>query len=612
MPSFKHVKTPYKNWVTSGIRLFAAFALIVVLIAPASAKKTLEQSVPSEKVLLQGFDPNSEVVYTILSSDGLISNGRTQTDENGNTALSYAEIDTTGKEYLVYDLKIANNKIEDYVDILIRVDLKTGRIKASGKGLEQFSDISFLASGKTKQTRSDWSGNFTENNIPALMNSAKEQSFEIALYGFSNLDLPNQQQNPAIIKVLSAPDGGGPDSSGVNVFTPSPSGTYPLSTSDTSAINDTIDLIKENYIVAMMLMTEQLSAVVTQQTLILGQFFDAKIQLEVQRTHQQLKAEAVKDYHPSEEMCRIGSYMRSVAKTEDKARADEFAMNEAMIARYNNLNFTSNAEDEGYDVDARLRQFREVYCNVRDNNDGLHYMCEHDQDENTANSTVGAAAPGGVGGVDKLRFNKDIDYYATLSFPKTLDMDFKDGVETEHEEDVLALAKNLYWPNSFLWGSTKKIPEQAVGFLDARRVIALNSMAHSSYTKLASLKASAPVPAASVEPGWAYMKTLMRDFGISDDDIGVLMGERPSYWAQMEVLTKKIYQDPNFYTNLYDKPANVDRISASLDAIKLMQMRDHYNSVLRREMLTSGLLETELVNGNHYSRAGSVLTILGN
>jgi hypothetical protein len=94
--------------------------------------------------------------------------------------------------------------------------------------------------------------------------------------------------------------------------------------------------------------------------------------------------------------------------------------------------------------------------------------------------------------------------------------------------------------------------------------------------------------------GWAHIKTMRREFGLSDDDIVAVMGEKPSYYAQMDALTKKIYQSPNFYTNLYDSTTNIDRINATLDAISLMQQRDHYKTMLRQEMLTSSMLQTEL------------------
>jgi hypothetical protein len=50
---------------------------------------------------------------------------------------------------------------------------------------------------------------------------------------------------------------------------------------------------------AMMLLTQQMSAVAMQQMEILGTFLDAKHELETQRLFQQLAARAHKDYQPS-------------------------------------------------------------------------------------------------------------------------------------------------------------------------------------------------------------------------------------------------------------------------------------------------------------------------
>jgi len=67
---------------------------------------------------------------------------------------------------------------------------------------------------------------------------------------------------------------------------------------------------------AMMLMAEQLTANAIQQVEIIGTFFDAKHQLETQRLFQTLTARAHKDYHPSEELCEVGTASKSLASSE--------------------------------------------------------------------------------------------------------------------------------------------------------------------------------------------------------------------------------------------------------------------------------------------------------
>ena len=68
----------------------------------------------------------------------------------------------------------------------------------------------------------------------------------------------------------------------------------------------------------------------------------------------------------------------------------------------------------------------------------------------------------------------------------------------------------------------------------------------------------------------------------------------------MEVLTKMIYQNPNFYTELLDKPANVALKEVALQAADLMQKRDTYRSLLRSEAIIATMLETALMEEQDY------------
>ena len=72
------------------------------------------------------------------------------------------------------------------------------------------------------------------------------------------------------------------------------------------------------------------------------------------------------------------------------------------------------------------------------------------------------------------------------------------------------------------------------------------------------------------------------------------LGEQPSYYAQLEVLAKKIYQNPDFFAGLYDSPANVARKGVAMKAIELMLDRAIYESQIRQEMLTSVLFSAKL------------------
>ncbi len=344
----------------------------------------------------------------------------------------------------------------------------------------------------------------------------------------------------------------------------------------------------EVYTEALEKMTTAISTVAMHQMLILGTLFDAKSQLETQHVQQELQAIAHKDYHPSDQMCRFGSFVKTVAHTEAKGELDSRALSNILTERMLNVRNSSSSEGPSTDVRARLNKFVTTYCDPKDNNDSLDILCTHSD---------------GVGGSDNARLNKDINFTRTINNALTLDVNFtqaNSGSATVEEEDVIALAKNLYWPEVFTVipeASLRESSQDSAAFqkyLQARRHIAMQNVAQNSYTKVVGMRAKAPADLGN-ENGGAFMKSMMREFGLEDDDIHNLLGDYPSYNAQMDVLTKKIYQSPKFYTNLYDKPANVERIDVSMSAIGLMNARDHYDSVLRREMLISLLVEQALL-----------------
>ena len=93
----------------------------------------------------------------------------------------------------------------------------------------------------------------------------------------------------------------------------------------------------------------------------------------------------------------------------------------------------------------------------------------------------------------------------------------------------------------------------------------------------------------------SYMTSILYELGMEGDAINEMMKGGPSYYAQMEILTKKIYQNPQFYIDLYDKPANVKRKYVALKSVGLMQDWDTLEVKLRTEMLAALLLELGLI-----------------
>lgn len=352
-------------------------------------------------------------------------------------------------------------------------------------------------------------------------------------------------------------------------------------------------LFEMHILPALMLFAEQISAMAMHQVVVIGTFLDAKHQLETQRLFQELTARAHKDYQPSEGMCTFGTNMRSLAASDRNTDLSAMAISNRGLQRELLSADGVSTTGRSSDIVSRLKHFRTVYCNPKDNGNGLELLCPSPQEPE--------------------RINKDINFTETFDAPLTLKMDFTEKGDSDHskrdvspdEEDVFALAANLYahipapaMPMSFLTDEKGNIkPAGAKSYMDIRAIAAKRSVARNSFAAIAAMKSQGEK---EVQP---YLYALMKEMGISDakkdakskSEIEKYLGERPSYHAQMEVMTKKLYQNPSFYTELYDKPANVARKSVSMEAIALMQKRDMYRSLLRSEAILSVMLETELM-----------------
>ncbi len=394
---------------------------------------------------------------------------------------------------------------------------------------------------------------------------------------------------------------------------------------------------EDNILPAMMLMTNQMTAVAMKQAEMLGMFMDAKHQLETQQVFQKLASRSHKDYMPSTGVCEFGSTARSLAASERKGELTAIVL--AKRSQNRNLGNQNTAAAIGEDSDkkSRLKQFREKFCDPFDNNNGLSYLCEHGNppDHDLTDNTMGDEPPNGIGapqGPDPnapngplrpmerdYRMNKDIDYTRTMDYPWTLDMDMVSTdadpdtgdtpatTLTGDEEDVMALANNLYAQEIFFRPPSLSLELNPDGnykimqknYMDLRSIVAKRSVAENSFNAIAAMKTAGT-------PGSRdYLVAILEQFLPVPDpdsptngtreamlnDLKRMLGRNPSYYAQMEILTKKIFQNPDFYTNLYDTPANVSRKGVAIQAIALMQKFDLYKSYLRNEASLSVLLE---------------------
>lgn len=335
---------------------------------------------------------------------------------------------------------------------------------------------------------------------------------------------------------------------------------------------------------AMTLMTNQMTNVSMQQVKIIGSFFDAKHQLETQRLFQQLMAQAHKDYQPSQGMCDIGTSARGLVASERKTNLTQQVLARRVLDREmrsgDNLTQTLNS-----DLYSRLDLFKKNFCHQNDNANNLNHLCI---DGNAPQATI----------------NKDVDFTRTVDSQLTLNLDFSNnggGEANGDEKAAFALMTNLF-ANKIIQGIGDRVLANGNGdpnanahkYMNLRAVAAKRSVAQNSMTAIIAERA-----AGNEETGHApFVKAALLELGVASEEIGFLLGVNPSYFAQMEVLTKKLYQNPVFYTELYDKPTNVLRKRASIRAIGLMQDRDYFKSQLRSEAVLSVILES-MLNEEH-------------
>lgn len=610
------------------------------------------------RLSLKEFESGTTVAYKINSDGDVLGSGVAQVNSDGILDLAVPKSTGVG-ENIDYELTISDPKNEaEILDLFLGLNKENGDISLKGSGLSSFSSLAVKKGDVTNSLNTDWSGNISSDLEGILRSGTENKNEGMIEMAFRGAGIKSD------ITALGDKK--------IEIF-----------------LGEDLDYgladIRERYGGALNSMTLQLSSAMVLQTRIIGGFIDSSIQLKTQRKLQELHAKAHKDYHPSEQMCRFGTFMRSVAHSEQKSEIDKYVLNRILMNKYLALDNSTTGGGTETDVPAMIRRYADLHCDPRDSGGSAAGICPDPQDTTLTRDELMEAR-------DQL--NKDVDYTRTLAGKLTLDINFVDGFvdDTDHtltndEQNVIAMARHLYFPNAF--DALQEEEMEKTGLMphfDSRSYAAKMNVAHSSFINIVGMKSSAPegqettttqtsptpaplgtgvnteptnngvpqqqtlpntrsapltstLPSETQNPlidptvlppvvvprqlpwgwrpldedaGWAYMKALMMEMGITGIDtngdgdvldaaditvgeqIDEMLGERPSYYAQMEVLTKKIYQTPDFYTNLYDKPANVERIGASIDAIALMNQRDRYETLLRQEMLTALLVEENL------------------
>jgi len=350
--------------------------------------------------------------------------------------------------------------------------------------------------------------------------------------------------------------------------------------------------MKDHVLPAMAMMTNQLSAVSMQHTYAIGRFFDAKHQMETQRVFQQLMAEAHRDYQPSKGICVIGTNVRGLAAAKEKTRVAQTALANRMSARTRKNADSISSAGETSDIASRLDNFKNNYCNVFDNAKGLNWLCQESA-------------------VDFDRRNKDINITDTLYAKQTLVADFVNSTQNSDGEDLLAFTTNLFSSelNPSIARRILATPDgqakaEAFTFMDLRAVLAKRSLAESAFSAIASERVSGEE---KVDGSFdeSFMKRIVVDLGFPEKEINLITGFSPSYHAQRKVLSSYIFQDPRFYTQLYESAANVSRKDTAIKTLNLSLEDDFFDRQLEEESMFAGMLEIMLDDA--HTRASATL-----
>lgn len=318
----------------------------------------------------------------------------------------------------------------------------------------------------------------------------------------------------------------------------------------------------------------QLTATAIAQTRMIGAFFDAEQNSDAIRALQARQAQAHKTYRPSKQICTFASLSEPLQGTSAKlADTTNLLIDRSLDRQSRAVNTAAGLEVSSAESDfiSRRELFISRFCDPGDNDGQLGVMCN-------------------AGGPEEWQ-NRDIDFTRTILHPDTLGVDFYDNTLQEEEAAVFALGNNLYahdlyngsFNQSFLSSAKGRSTLETLRSIWARRSVGELSFAHLVASK-------SPHQGIQTE----LLKPIFINLGVDPAELDLFTTETPSYYALMDVLTKKLYQDPQFYTSLYTSPANVERTSAALSAFEVMQKMDHFDSALRQEMMLAVITGVEL------------------
>ncbi len=286
------------------------------------------------------------------------------------------------------------------------------------------------------------------------------------------------------------------------------------------------------------------------------------------------QAENALTYQPNPQVCGVASGVRNLALASAVGQEVVTETTTASVDRRLAIDVPEGKSPQEADIDARRETLTDRFCDPDAWGGAMRGVCKQAGD---------------------LK-NRDITYRDTVDAPWTLDIrpDYtsKDKDEwTNDEVAVDAMRTNLFGHELYPRPTAAEFKNRDVqiGYMNQRALEAKRNVAQYSFDTLVGQKA------AGSEAAKQWLEASLSKLGLQmDDETRAKIKDKPSYYAIMEVLTKRMYQDPNFYNNLIQPGPQVAQTQASLQAVGLMQMRDVYESMLRSELILSLIVEMEL------------------
>jgi hypothetical protein len=295
-----------------------------------------------------------------------------------------------------------------------------------------------------------------------------------------------------------------------------------------------------------------------------GGFIDAQNTNQSLLTRQELTANAQREHAVSEQVCRFGSLSRSLSASETEAARRQMNLVTASFDRQLLKPSEKSSEGIAMDLSSRYDRFKSKFCDQKAYASGFSFCSK-----------------------DDTLTNLDIDYTRLVDTQGTL--------SPAEEAAVIPMMQNLFANRTFEKIDPNLLKPSATGntardaLLDQRALIAKRSVAENSFQALVSRRMQ------GTSGSRESIKALLKNMGIKEDsDIIREITDKPSYNTQMEILTKRVYQDADFFKNLMENPTNLARQYTAMQSFGLMQQRDIYDSIQRSELLLSLVVEMEL------------------